>query len=206
MFTLQTILDEFANQTIYDFLIRIMEKHFSDFSEIEQNYLATMESLQSQLGAQAVTKEKEAIRQGIASTLFFSFYLGIQANLHYYLNPVAGDFLNTEPEVYLREKAAMELPEYVKVQCIRQQFYTGLTDAQKKLYENVTEYTCYWDTVGSKLAHYYGFCLGNTMLQRVVPGYYPDMALTFRYCMMLKDYFGTDADWHFLLKSSFSTD
>lgn len=205
MLTLQTKLDELANQMIYDSLLHTMENHLSDFAEIKQKYLMAMDSLQNELGEPAVAKEKDAIRQQIASTLFFSFYLGIQANLHDYLNPVSGNFLNTEPEIYLQEQAAAELPEYAAAQKTRQAFYAGLTDAQKTRYESITEYTCYWDTAGPKLAHYYGFCLGNTLLQRVVPGYYPNMALTLRYRMMLKEYFGTDADWCFLLKFPLST-
>lgn len=206
MLTLKTILDQFSNKEIYDSLIQMMENHFQDFPEVQQKYLRAMDALQKDMGEVSITKEKEAIRQGIASTLFFSGWLGLQANLDYYLDPVAGNFLNTEPEIYLREKAVRKLPEYEAAQETRKQFYAGLTDKQRLIYEDVTEYICYLETVGPKLAHYYGYLLGNSMLHRVVPGYQPDMAFTLRYAMMLENYFGADLDWNFLLKSSFAID
>lgn len=206
MLTLKTILDQFSNKEIYDSLIQMLENHFQDFPEVQQKYLRAMDALQKDLGEASITKEKEAIRQGIASTLFFSGWLGLQANLDYYLDPVAGNFLNTEPEIYLREKAARKLPEYEAAQETRKQFYAGLTDKQRLIYEDVTEYICYLETVGPKLAHYYGYLLGNSLLHRVIPGYQPDMAFTLRYAMMLENYFGADLDWNFLLKSSFAID
>ncbi len=202
MLTLKTILNQFSDKEIYDSLIQMMENHFQDFPEVQQKCLRAMDALQKDLGEASITKEKEAIRQGIASTLFFSGWLGLQANLDYYLDPVAGNFLNTEPEIYLREKAARKLPEYEAAQETRKQFYARLTDKQRLIYEDVTEYICYLETVGPKLAHYYGYLLGNSLLHRVIPGYQPDMAFTLRYAMMLENYFGADLDWNFLLNSS----
>lgn len=204
MLILKDLLNLFSSEEIYDSLIHILENHFRDFPEVQIKYQQAMDALQKDLGAAPVAKEKEAIRQGIASTLFFSGWLGLQANLNYYLDPIAGNFLNTEPELYLQEKAARKLPEYETAQEIRKPFYAGLTDAQRLIYEDVTEYICYLETVGPKLAHYYGYLLGNAMLHRVVPGYQPDMALTLRYAMMLENHFGADFDWNFLLKSSFA--
>ena len=204
MLILKDLLNQFSSEEIYDSLIHIMENHFRDFPEVQIKYQQAMDALQKDLGAAPVAKEKEAIRQGIASTLFFSGWLGLQANLNYYLDPIAGNFLNTEPELYLQEKASRKLPEYETAQEIRKQFYSGLTDAQRLIYEDVTEYICYLETAGPKLAHYYGYLLGNAMLHRVVPGYQPDMAMTLRYAMMLENHFGADFDWNFLLKSSFA--
>lgn len=204
MLILKDLLNLFSSEEIYDSLIHILENHFRDFPEVQIKYQQAMDALQKDLGAAPVAKEKEAIRQGIASTLFFSGWLGLQANLNYYLDPIAGNFLNTEPELYLQEKASRKLPEYETAQEIRKQFYSGLTDAQKRIYEDVSEYICYLETVGPKLAHYYGYLLGNAMLHRVVPSYQPDMAITLRYAMMLENHFGADFDWNFLLKASFS--
>lgn len=203
MLTLQNFLNQISHKDIYDSLVHMMEDTFQDFPEIQSNYIKAMDALEKDLGEAAIAKEKEAIWQEIASTLFFSGWLGLQANLNYYLDPVAGNFLNTEPEVYLQEKAARQLPEYEVAQEVRKQFYAGLNDSQKLIYEDVTEYICYLETVGPKLAHYYGYLLGNSLLHRVVPGYQPDMAFTLRYAMMLENHFGADFDWNFLLKTSF---
>ena len=73
---------------------------------------------------------------------------------------------------------------------------------ERILEEYGTEYICYLETVGPKLAHYYGYLLGNAMLHRVIPGYQPDLALTLGYFTMLKNYFGTECDPNILLKST----
>ena len=202
MLTLKTVLNQISHKEIYDSLINIMENHFQDFPEVQQKYLNVMERLQNDLGDMPVEKEKEAIQKRIASTLFYSAVLGIQANLNYFLDPVSGNFLNTEPEIFLKEKTARILPDYASAQELQNQFYTGMTDAQKLIYEDVTEYICYLETSGPKLAHFYGFLLGNTVLHRIIPGYQPDMAFTLRYAMMLESFFGTDFDWNTLLQSS----
>ena len=204
MLILKDLRNLFSNEEIYDSLIHVLENHFRDFPEVQKKFQQAMDVLQKDLGAAPIAKEKEEIRQRIASTLFFSGWLGFQANLNYYLDPVAGNFLNIEPEIYLQEKASRQLPEYEAAQEVRKQFYAGLTDLQRRIYEDVSEYICYLETAGPKLAHYYGYLLGNALLHRVVPSYQPDMAMTLRYAMMLENHFGADFDWNFLLKSSFA--
>ena len=44
----------------------------------------------------------------------------------------------------------------------------------------------YWETVGFKLAHLWGFLWGNAFFPEVIPGYTPDTALTARYAQMVR--------------------
>ena len=127
-----------------------------------------MEAFQKVLGEKAVHKEKEAICQQIASTILFSGALGLQANYHYFLDPVGGNFLRVDPEVYLRENIAKHLPDYAAAQQSRREFFSQLDAAQRKIYQSVVEYTCYLETVGPKLAHYFGYLLGNVVINRCV--------------------------------------
>ncbi len=201
---MKTILDLLTKENLCDSLIAAMEDNFEDFPEIQQEYIQAMDNLQSLLGKDTVQKEKDAICQQIASSILFSEVLGIQANYHYFLDPVGGNFLDADPEVYLRENIAKHLPEYAAAQQSRSEFFGHLDAAQKELYTPVTEYVCYLETVAPKLAHYYGYLLGNELLPRVVPGYHPNMAFTLQYCMKLEKYFGKQFKWNNLLKSSFS--
>ena len=41
-----------------------------------------------------------------------------------------------------------------------------------------------------KLAHYYGYLMGNELLQNCVPGYHSDLVLDIQYTNMLEEYFG----------------
>ena len=201
---MRTFLNLLDKHTIMDFLIAMVEENFQDFPAVQQGYILAMETLQNSIGENAVHKEREAICQQITSTILFSGVLGLQANYHYFSDPVGGNFLNADPEVYLRENIAKHLPEYAAAQQSRSEFFSQLDAAQKELYQPVTEYTSYLETVGPKLAHYFGYLWGNELLQRVVPGYQPDLAFTLQYCIKLEGYFGRQIDLNRILKSTFS--
>ena len=201
---MRTFLNLLDKHTMMDFLIAMVEENFQDFPGIQQGYIQAMETLQNSIGESAVHKEKEAICQQIASIVLFSGVLGLQANYHYFSDPVGGNFLNADPEVYLRENIAKHLPEYAAAQQSRSEFFSQLDAAQKELYQPVTEYTSYLETVGPKLAHYFGYLWGNELLQRVVPGYQPDLAFTLQYCIKLEGYFGRQIDLNRILKSTFT--
>ena len=152
-----------------------------------------MGMLQAELGDAAVPsvqEEMDAIEKQFSSNLLFSAYLGIKANLDNFKDPVARNFLDVDYDVYLREKAARRLPEYESAKIMRDRFYAQLSPAQRKKYEAVIVYTSHLETAGPKLAHYYGYLLGNELLPRVIPGYYPDSIQTARYTTMIKSYLG----------------
>lgn len=191
---METLMNQFIEKDFLDFLITTMEDNFSDFSDSRKKYLQAMDSLQHSLGENAVKKEMEAIHRQLVAISFFAFALGIQANYRYFTDPVGGNFLNVDPEVYLRENIAKSLPDYTAAQLARDDFYGRLDSMQQQAYQAVTEYICFFETLGPKLAHYYGFLLGNDLLQRVIPSYQPDLAFTLRYGMMLKTHFRTDLE------------
>jgi hypothetical protein len=99
-------------------------------------------------------------------------------------------FLEVDSEVYLREDMAHMLPDYICAQETRTQFYAQLSIEQQKIYQGINAHVCYLETAGPKLAHYFGYILGNDLLQRIVPGYRPDYVLTRKYTAMLENYFG----------------
>lgn len=193
MLTTQTILEQLTGSRIVEALITVMEKKFEDFAVDRQRYIAAMDMLRKELG-DAAEDEMNAIERQSASDLLFSGLLGIKANLDNFINPIARNFLDVDSEVYLREETAHRLPEYESAQEVRCRFYALLSPAQRKTYEDVTTYTSHLETVGPKLAHYYGYLLGNELLPRVVPGYHADAVQTNRYTAKLKEYFGKSLD------------
>ena len=134
----------------------------------------------------------DAIYQQIGSTLLFSYCLGLKANLDHFIDPVSRTFLDIDPEVYLRENIARQLPGYLRAQHVQEQFYASLSPTQKNKYdEGITTYICHLETFGPKLAHYYGFLFGNELFPYVVPGYIVATQLTLQYRYMLEAYYGT---------------
>lgn len=186
---IQTIIDQLTGTHMARTLISAMEREFEDFAGNRQRYIKAMEFLRGELG-DAATQEQTAIEQQAASALLFSAMLGLKANLDNFIDPVARNFLDTTPEIYLREATARKLPVYERAEKARSLFYATLTPTQQTIYEDVLTYTTHLETVLPKLAHYYGYMLGNQLLPLVVPGYHPDTVLTFRYRAMLHDYFG----------------
>ena len=179
----QKIMDRLTDQNV-DALIRLLEELFEDFSEVREQYERAMQVLKEELG------EADAIRQQTESNLLFCGLLGIKANLDNFIDPVATRFLDVDTEVYLREAAARSLPAYKFAQETRKRFYASLTARQRQIYDAVSVYSCYLETAGPKLAHYFGYLLGDELLPRVIPGYYSDPVLTTRYKMMLEGCFG----------------
>lgn len=190
MITTQTVLSQLTGNEIYDSLIQLMTESFSDFAECQKKYEETMQVLVLQLGDNAIDSVRNAILKQTVSNLLFSGVLGIKANFDNFVNPLARNFLDVDFEIYLRENTARNLPGYVNAQHELDQFYEKLSLAQRTLYENIISYISYLEALGPKIAHYYGYLLGNELLPRVFPGYHSDVALTARYRMMLGDYFG----------------
>lgn len=193
MVTMQNILDFLSRGEIVDALIATMEENFDDFAEDQKQYQLAVSMLQSELGDDSkltMANEVDAIYKQTASNLFFSGFLGIKANLDNFINPINRNFLELTAETYLREDIAKTLPMYVHAQESRNQFYRLLSVEQKSKYEDIATFVSHLETVGPKLAHYCGYLLGNEFLDKIIPGYQPDITQTMQYCVMLEKYFG----------------
>ena len=185
----KTIWEHLTGHSIAQAFIQWLKEESEEFSADHQRYIDAMKTLSEELG-DAVTDEIKAIEQQCASDLLFSGFLGLKANLDNFKNPVARNFLDVDFEVYLREEVAHRLPEYVNAQKKRDRFYSQLTSVQRETYEDVITYACHLETVGPKLAHYFGYLLGNELLPRIIPGYYVDSVLTIKYNAVLGEYMG----------------
>lgn len=193
MLTMQTILEQLTGRHIVEAFVQQMAEKSEGFAADRQRYIDAMDVLQKELG-DAVLEERDAIERQLASDLLFSGFLGLKANLNNFIDPIARNFLDVDFDVYLREETAHRLPEYERAEKSRDRFYSLLSPVQQKIYEDVLTYTSYLETVGPKLAHYYGYLLGNELLPRIVPGYHKDSILTARYTTMLENYFGIRLD------------
>ena len=171
-----------------DSLLEWIESTFADFKPIKADYAAAMSTLTEQLGADAVRAEARAIERQMLSDLLFCGWLGFKANLDHFQNPVAQSFMDVDFEVFLQETVAHSLPDYEDAQDSRNRFFAALDEAQKNTYHPITTYFCYLETTVPKLAHYFGYLLGNDLLPQLVPGYQPDLVQTLGYRRMLEDY------------------
>lgn len=166
MIELTTIMEQLAGQALTNSLIEFLEQHCEDFPEIRKKYQESIAQIEK--GKELA----EAIDTQTASDMLFSAALGLKGNLDHFRDPIARTFLEVDPEIYLRESVAHSMPQYIEAQKIR--------DAAE-YDDDITAYTTYLETVGPKLAHYFGYLLGDELLPKIVPGYQPDPILTIRY-------------------------
>ena len=193
MISVNKFFEEVSYKEMVSFLVEMMSSNFEDFATDQARYKETLSWLEKELAegtSPSVKNLVNAIDQQIGSTILFSYFLGLKANWDHFIDPIGRTFLDVDTEVYLREDVARRLPDYQNAQHTQEQFYASLTPVQQERYEDITSYICHLETVGPKLAHYYGYLLGNQLFPRIIPGYGEDAPFTFQYRNMLENYFG----------------
>ena len=193
MITVNTFFEKISYKEIVASLVDVMAANFEEFSADHARFNETISLLENELGeggSPSVSDEIDAICQQIGSILLFSCFLGLKANLDHFINPICRTFLDVDSDIYLREDVVKRLPDYQNAQNMQEKFYAGLSPAQKDKYVNIIAYISHLETIGPKLAHYYGYVLGNQFFPHVIPGYVADYQLTLQYRHMLEEYFG----------------
>ena len=195
MMSVNTIFEKISYKEMVATLVDAMAANSEEFIADQTRFVETISFLEAELGqhtSPSVADLVDAIDQQIGSTLLFSCFLGIKANLDHFIDPIGRIFLDVDPEIYLRENIVRQLPDYLRAQHVQEQFYKALSPSQKEKYDDgITTYICHLETVGPKLAHYYGYLFGNELFPHVIPGYVVDAQLTLQYRYMLEAYCGT---------------
>ena len=198
MLSANTIFEKICYKEIVTTLVDTMAANSEEFVADQTRFIETISFLETELGrntSPSVNDVVDAIYQQIGSSLLFSCFLGFKANLDHFINPVSRTFLDVDPEIYLRENIAQQLPDYQRAQHVQEQFYNALSPSQKEKYDDgITTYICHLETVGPKLAHYYGYLLGNQLFPRIIPGYISDTQLLIQYRYMLEVYCGLNIE------------
>ena len=193
MLSVNKFFEDVSYKEMVSSLAEVMASNFEDFAADQARYKETLSWLEQTLlegTAPSVEKLVNAIDQQIGSTILFSYFLGLKANWDHFIDPIGRTFLDVDTEVYLREDMAKRLPDYQNAQRTQEQFYASLTPVQQERYEDIASYICHLETVGPKLAHYYGYLLGNQLFPHIIPGYGADTQLTLHYRHMLGNYIG----------------
>lgn len=189
MIAVTTFFEKIRYEQIVAALAEAMAENFEEFAADRAHFNETI-ALLGEGVTPSVSDLVDSIYQQVGSCLLFSCFLGFKANLDHFIDPVGRTFLDVDSEVYLREDMAKRFPDYKDAQQVQDQFYAALTLAQQEQYEDISTYISHLETVGPKLAHYYGYVLGNQLFPRVIPGYVADSQLTLRYRHMLEKYLG----------------
>ena len=194
----RNIFEKISYKEIVTKLVDFLTANSEEFAADRIHFTETISWLETKLGQDASPSAAElvdSVEQQIGSALLFSCCLGVKANLDHFIDPISRTFLDVDPEVYLRENIARQLPDYLQAQHVQEQFYRKLSPKQKEKYDDgITTYICHLETVGPKLAHYYGYLLGNQLFPRIIPGYISDTQLLIQYRYMLEVYCGLNIE------------
>ena len=192
MMTANTLLKKYSYREIVESLEAAMADKFADFASEQMRFhkaISALENLEKG-NAPSAREAVEAIYRQIGSGLLFAFFLGMKANFDHFIDPIGRTFLEVDAEVYLREETAKQLPDYQSAQLVKRRFFAAQVPEYQELYEDIIAYISYLETVGPKLAHYYGYTTGNQLFPHIIPGYCADTRLTSRYSHMLENYLG----------------
>ena len=188
-------MNSLIGKPVVDAVIRTLYNQCDDFPEVYQAYLSAIERLHTVLGPDAKTEIKKyqaAIEQMCASNLFYAGTQGLKMNYDHFVNPMTPNC--TWPQVdyddYIRIHIAESLPLYNTAYRFKEKFEKGLPEELQDVTEAVISYETALECSGMKLAHYYGYLMGNELLSNCVPGYHADLVLDIQYTNMLEKYFG----------------
>lgn len=215
MISKMQFMDSLIGKPVVDALIQTLYNQTEDFPSIYQAYLDAIEKLHAELGPDAKNEIKKyvtAIEQMCASNLYYAGTQGLKMNYDHFVNPMTPNctWSQVDYDDYLRPYIAESLPLYQAAYQFKEKFEKQLPKNLETVIEAITSYETALECGGIKLAHYYGYLMGNELLLHCVPGYHPDMVLDLRYTQMLEKYFGRNLskdqweDYYFLKEWKFA--
>lgn len=195
MISKNQFMNSLIGKPVVDAVVCTLYNQSDDFPKVHQAFLHAIERLHAVLGPEAkheIQKYVTAIEQICASNLFYAGTQGLKMNYDHFVNPMAPNC--TWPQVdyddYIRIHIAESLPLYEIANRFKEKFEKQLPEELQDITEAVISYETSLECSGMKLAHYFGYLMGNELLQHCVPGYHPDMVLDIKYTHMLEKYFG----------------
>lgn len=195
MISKMQIMESLIGKPIVDSLIQTLYNQSDDFPAIHQTFLDAIEKLHRVLGPEAkrdIQKYVTAIEQMCASNLYHSGVQGLKMNFDHFVNPMMPNctWQQVDFDDYLRPHIADSLPLYESAYRYKEKFEKQLPEDLQDVIDAVISYESALECSGMKLAHYYGYLMGNELLLHCIPGYHSDMVLDIQYTRMMEQYFG----------------
>ena len=185
MKTIEPILSCLTSITMVDDLRQVLREKDPEFLPAEEKFLEVVAHLTEKLGVEEVERYVTAMDRQICSDLVYAGYLGFQANLQNFHNPVASQFTRLDYETFLREHIMQTLPNRTAAEDTERAFLQAHKEILSEYEEGILDYYVHLEITGPKLAHFWGYRFANQFLPWVEPGYVSDGAQTSIYAMEL---------------------
>ena len=185
MNTIESILSQLTSNALVSDLKTVLQEQDPEFLPVETAFQEASIALASRIGKEETEKLLAAKERQILSDLVYAAYLGFQANLSNFHNPIASQFIKLDYDVFLREHIMQTLPRRAAVEKTITAFRETYKDALSEYEEATQSYYIYLEVAGPKLAHFWGYAFANRFLPWVEPGYVSDGAQTSVYALEL---------------------
>ena len=185
MKTIEPILSCLTSITMVDDLRQVLREKDPEFLPAEEKFLEVIAHLTEKLGIEEVERYVTAMDRQICSDLVYAGYLGFQANLQNFHNPVASQFTRLDYETFLREHIMQTLPYRTAAEDTERAFLQAHKEILSEYEEGILDYYVHLEITGPKLAHFWGYRFANQFLPWVEPGYVSDGAQTSLYALEL---------------------
>ena len=185
MKTIEPILSCLTSITMVDDLRQVLREKDPEFLPAEEKFLEVIAHLTEKLGIEEVERYVTAMDRQICSDLVYAGYLGFQANLQNFHNPVASQFTRLDYETFLREHIMQTLPNRTAAEDTERAFLQAHKEILSEYEEGILDYYVHLEVTGPKLAHFWGYRFANQFLPWVEPGYVSDGAQTSLYALEL---------------------
>ncbi len=133
--------------------IRMIDAGCSDYAEVKLTYEKACRELKAKFAH--TDKIIEYTNDILAASLVFSYELGMKHGSEYVSN-ILEDY-----DATIREKELKESPDYIEAYNNLQKVVALIPAEVRSLYDDCLEHFAFMETFIPKLAHYYGFILGN---------------------------------------------
>ena len=195
MYTVKSILTQVTDsELVFQNVMETLRTVDPSFEDEHRQYLHSVDTLMNSLRTEDSTKVMGYIaakEKAFCSEMIYIAWLGFQQNIACFRNPINTEFLKLDYETIHRENSFQSLPNILSALSAINDFdcsLRSLPDDIQNIAMGITDFFSYLETVGFKLAHYFGFAFADRFLGHVVPGYAPDSATTTQYAMMLQKY------------------
>ena len=195
MYTVKSILTQVTDsELVFQNVMETLRTVDPSFEDEHRQYLHSVDTLMNSLRTEDSTKVMGYIaakEKAFCSEMIYIAWLGFQQNIACFRNPINTEFLKLDYETIHRENSFQSLPNILSALSAINDFDCALRSLPEDIQNiamGITDFFSYLETVGFKLAHYFGFAFADRFLGHVIPGYTPDSATTTQYAMMLQEY------------------
>ena len=185
MKSIEPILSCLTSLTIVDDLRQTLREKDPEFLPAEEKFQEAVANLTEKLGIAEVERYVTAMDRQVCSDLVYAGYLGFQANLQNFHNPVASQFTRLDYETFLREHIMQTMPYRNEAEAAATAIQEAYEEALNEYEDAIRSYYVYLEVTGPKLAHFWGYRFANQFLPWVEPGYVSDGAQTSMYALEL---------------------